>query len=235
MNVRRYINDNSPAILSGLGVLGFITAIGMAIKATPKAMEILDEKAEKENSTRYDQAIAVAPVYSPTVGMVLISTACIVAGNYVHNYRYGAMLALYSVTERTLQKWQSSVMDEVSKKKYEQVRDRVLAPEEPAPASLFVEDEEKTICFDVYTGRYFKVDTVESVRRIVNDLNEILRMEDFVPLNDFYFELGIPKVQFGDYVGWHVDNGSIEVDLDAILQNDKPIVTVSFQVQPRGI
>jgi hypothetical protein len=95
-------------------------------------------------------------------------------------------------------------------------------------------DDERVLFFDVYSGRYFQTDSVETVRKVVNDLNDRLFAEDFVPLNDFYFGVGLPNVEFGDEVGWHVIDGSVQVKYDSFLKNDRPGVTVSFELKPRS-
>jgi hypothetical protein len=166
--------------------------------------------------------------------MVLLSTGCIVASNRIHRYRYASLLALYSIGEKSLQKWQDSVLEEVGQKKYEQVRERTVKSDEPLPVNLLTDDS-TVACFDVFSGRYFKTDSIETVRRIVNDLNDRLIVGDFVPLNDLYFELGLDRVEFGDQVGWllHDHDETIKVNFDPFMKNDRPVVSVSFVVKPR--
>lgn len=230
MKIVNTIQKQSPAILAGLGVAGFITSVIMSAKATPKAMDILEEM--PENSTAKEKAEALVPVYAPTAAMVLISTACIVGSNRIHNYRYASLLALYSIGQKSLARWQDAVLDEVGRKKYEDVRERVLKPDGPVPESILIDDE-RVLFYDVYSGRYFRSDSVETVRKVVNDLNDILYRDDWVSLNEFYYEIGLPPTEFGGNVGWLVEDGSIKIDLDAYLKDDRPCVSVSFQLKPK--
>jgi hypothetical protein len=203
----------------------------MAAKATPKAVDAL--KDIPSDSTTMEKAKVLAPIYSPAAGMICLSTACIVGSNHVHKYRYAAVLALYSVGERTLQRWQESVLEEVGPKKYEKVRERSVTPDKPVPDSIIL-GEDSVLFYDVYSGRYFKESSVEMVRRYINDMNERMYTEDFVPINDFYYSVGLPGMQYGNEVGWSIDEGNVKVSLDAFLKDDRPCVSVSFPVRPKG-
>lgn len=232
MKLKNTLTRQSPAILAALGCLGFITSVVMSAKATPKAMEIL--KTQPEDSTTMEKVKAIAPIYAPTVGMVLVSTACVVGSNRIHRYRYASILALYSIGEKSLQRWQNAVLDEVGEKKYENVRERVVAPKGTVPAGILL-DESQIVCFDVFSGRYFKTNSIETIRRIINDMNDRLIIGDFVALNEFYYELGLDRVEFGDEVGWllHDHDETIKVTFDPFMKDDRPVVSVSFVVKPK--
>lgn len=225
-----YLRDQYPNLVAAAGVAGFISSVVMAAKAAPKANQILDEF--EEDAPLYDKVKAIAPVYAPTVGMILISTACIVASNRAHRHRYAGLLALYSIGEKSLQKWQESIVEEVGEKKFEKVRERVVSPnEDPVPAAILL-DEDRVLFFDVFSGRYFRMNSVETARRIINDLNDQILSGDWVSLNELYFHLGLERVEFGDDIGWAAYHGTIQAQFDALLKGDRPCVSISFVVKP---
>lgn len=234
MNINNIIKDQYPNLLAATGVAGFITAVVMAAKAAPKAEYELDLLEEKQAEwSVLDKARAVAPIYAPAAGMILISTACIVASNRAHRHRYASLLAIYSIGEKTLQRWQASVLEEVGEKKFEKVRERVVSPDDnPVPTAILL-DEDRVVFFDVFSGRYFRMNSVESVRRIINDMNDQLLAGDWISLNDLYFELGLERTEYGDELGWAAYHGTIQADFDSFLKNDRPCVSVSFIVKPR--
>jgi len=231
MKVMRTLENKSPVIFSLLGITGFITSVVMAAKAAPVAEKVLNERPNDADSF-LEKTKAVIPIYAPTAGMVLISTGCILASNRIYHHRYSSILALYALGERSMKKWQDVIFDEVGEKSFEKVRERVVAPEEAMPA--IVVDDPTVLCYDTYSGRYFKTDSVETVRRYINDLNDVLFQEDFVGINDFYFMVGLPKTEFGDDVGWNVADGSIQVRFDSFLVNDRPCVVISFGLGPKA-
>ena len=231
MKAKQTLTNNSPTILAGLGIAGFIGAIFMTTKAAPKAAKVL-EKHNDSGSTTIEKVKAVAPIYAPTAGMILMSTACIVGSNRIHNYRYASLLALYSIGQQTIDRWQDAVLDEVGKKKYEKVRERVVEPVGEPPVSI-LPDDERTLFFDVFTARYFRSDSIETFLKVFNDLNDKMFNDDFSNLNDFYYGVGLEATQFGDEWGWNIANGAIEADFDAFLKNDRPIVSITFKIEPK--
>ncbi len=225
VKIKSTIENKSPVILSLLGIAGFVTSIIMAAKTAPVAkykLELLPE-----DSTFLEKAKAVTPLYAPTVGMTLISTACIVGSHRVYNHRYSSLLAVYTIGEKSLKKWQDSIFDEVGEKKFEKIKERVIAPEDPLPDSVMLDDE-RVLFYDSYSGRHFWSGSVEAVRQIINDLNMDLFREDFVAVNDFYYKVGLSRTEFGDDVGWHIGDGGICITFDAYLHNDRPCITISF-------
>ena len=233
MKIKQTLHNNSPTILAGLGIAGFITAIIMTAKAAPKAERVL-ERNEMINfdASLKEKVMLVAPIYAPTIGMAMMSTACIVGSNRIHRYRYASILALYSIGQKSLQRWQDAVVDEVGEKKFNKVRERVAEPRGEPPVSI-LPDDERTLFFDVYTGRYFRSDSIETVRKVFNDLNDTMFSDDFAPLNDFYFGVGLEDTEFGNDVGWNIANGSITAEFDAFLKNERPIVSITFEIKPR--
>ena len=229
MKLKNELTRQSPAILAALGCVGFITSVIMAVKATPTATNTLRNLDEP---TRLEKAKAIAPIYAPTVGMMMLSTASIVGSNRIHSYRYASLLALYSIGERSLKRWQEAVLDEVGEKNYEKVRERILTSDDTVPSDMLIDDE-RVLFYDVYSGRYFRADSVELVRRAINDMNDMLYSEDFVGLNEFYWSVGLPDVEFGNEFGWRISDGSIKIALDAYLKNDVPCIHVSFVVKPK--
>jgi len=230
MKLSHQLEENAPLILAGLAIGGFIASAVMSARAAPKAQEELDEL--PEDATYYEKGRAIASLYAPTVGMLMLSTACIVASNRMYRQRYVTLLALYSIGEKTLQKWQESVLEVVGPKKAEAVRERTVYPDAPMPTNLILNDD-KVMFFDVLNGRYFYSDSIETVRQAVNDLNERMLSEDFMAVNELYYYLSLPPIELGDDIGWRIDDGSIKIVLDAFIKDDKPCVSMSFVTKPK--
>ena len=49
-NTKTALKKHSPEILTGIGIAGMITAAVMAVKATPKALTLIEEKKEEQNT-----------------------------------------------------------------------------------------------------------------------------------------------------------------------------------------
>jgi hypothetical protein len=231
MNIKQIFKENSPAILAGMGVVGFMTAIVLTAKAAPKAKELLDEM---EDAPTIEKVKMVAPIYAPTAGMVLISTACIIGSNRMYQMRYGALLALYAVGERNIQRLQDAIFEEVGEKKAEKIRVKSVEPPMDPPKDILGDEDPKNQWFyDTFSGRYFRARSVESVKAAINFLNEEMFQEDFANINTFYYQLGLPSIEFGDGIGWYADGGVVTADFDAFLRGgDTPVISVTFRDKP---
>lgn len=225
------LRNHAPGLLSVVGVAGFITAVVMSAKAAPRAYEALRET---EDEPPLERIKAVAPIYAPTAGMILLSTACIMASNRAYKQRYAGLLAIYSIGERSMERWQRAVVEEVGPKRAEKVRERAVSPQddEPVPTALLLE-EERAVFFDRYSGRYFRATDVETIRRTINNLNDQILSGDYVSLNDLYFEFGLPPTEYGDDVGWASYHGTIQATLDAFVHDNRAVIGISFDVKPR--
>jgi len=231
MNLKYLLQKNSPGILSLLGVAGFVTATVMVAKIAPIANDILVEEKQK---TFKEKAKRVFPLYAPSIGLMLISSGCIFAANKVSSKRYSSLLALYAISEQGFKKLQQSALEELGEKKYNQIKDKFLTPTEEIPEEFTDEDDPRGILFyDTFTGRFFASKSLEAVRRVINDMNEDMYSSGFVDLNSFYYGVGLPPTDLGNHVGWHVENGSINVEFWPIMHNGRPISSVSFKVNPR--
>ena len=62
-NIRFGIAKHSPEILTGIGIAGMITTTILAVKATPKAIKLLEEEAVEKNIPKEDLTIKVTILF----------------------------------------------------------------------------------------------------------------------------------------------------------------------------
>lgn len=234
--VLRILAQNGPRILTGLGIGGFISAVGMAVQATPKAMWLL-EKDPRPKLTPFETVKVAWTCYVPTVGMVLLSSACIIGATSAMNKRYAALAGLYGITETAFREYQAKIVETFGASKEEKVRGEIYekklleSPQDLAGTLLLGGSD--MLCFDVLSGRYFR-STVEELRRIMNNLNKNLLTEMFISQNDLYSEIGLEPLKGGDLLGWDVNKGLIDMTFSAKLTYaGKPCIVVDYRISPR--
>lgn len=247
--IGRTITKNSPTILTALGISGFVSTVVMAIKATPKAIDILDhERAfrHEQYAMPYDAPIPIQDVveltwkvYTPTVLMGVTSIASILFATSITNRRNLALTSLYSIAETTLKDYQKKVVETIGETKEKKINAELagdeLAKHPMNNKSIIVSGLGDTLCYDQYTGRYFKGD-VEQIRKTVNEFNRHLLTEMQMSLNELYSGIGLDTVESGEHIGWDVDKGLVDIDFTAKLASGNvPCVVLTFTNKPTKI
>ena len=128
-------------------------------------------------------------------------------------------------------------METIGEKKEELIRDKIHKDRmEKDPVSkneIFITDKGDTLCYDYYTGRYFKSD-IEKIKRAINELNRKMLLENYVSLNDFYEEIGLARTSTGDRLGWNTDTGLLDLNFSSQLSEEgKPCLVIDFKVMPK--
>ena len=98
--------------LTGIGIAGMITTTVMAVKSTPKALDLMAELKEKHKNDTEKKEIAkdvvtkVAPVYLPSVITGGLSIACLIGASSVNARRNAALATAYTLSESALKEYQ---------------------------------------------------------------------------------------------------------------------------------
>lgn len=230
----------SPAILAGVGIAGMFFTVVTAVRATPKALTLIDEKKQElhvHSLTPAETVQATWKCYIPSAVTGAISTACLIGGTSINFKRNAALATAYALSESTLKEYQKKVVETIGEKKEQGVRDAVAKERiEKNPIStkeVVITEKGDTLCLDYLSGRYFKSDR-EKINRAINDLNRRMLDEMYVSLNDYYYEMGLGSIGVGDELGWNIDNGLIEPDFSCQLTEDgTPCLVISYLVAPR--
>lgn len=239
-STRTFIGKHSPEILTGIGVTGMITTTVFAVKATPKALILIEEKKrelEVEDLTAMETVKAAWKPYIPAALICVASTSCIVGASAVNSKRNAALATAYAISERTLIKYRDKVIDTIGEKKEKEVREKVAQDDvnnnKVSNSQVIVTEKGNTLCRDSISGRYFKSD-IDKIKKVVNELNRQLIHQNYISLNEFYYELGLDSTKNGSYLGWNIDSGLIEVEFSAcIAEDDTPCIVVDYTIAPR--
>lgn len=247
--IRNTMKKHSPEILTGLGISGMVVTVVVAVRATPKALamieqaeidkgyELAKEGREEEPFTTLDAIKAAWTCYIPAAVIGSVSIACLIGANTVNARRHAALATAYALSESTLTEYQSKVKEEIGAKKEGAIRDAIAKDridKDPVKEKEVIETSRgETLCYDVLSGRYFKSD-IEKIRRAVNDLNRQMRYDMYVSLNEFYYLIGLDGIKIGDDLGWNIDSGYMEPDFRSQLTEDgTPCLVLDYQVAPR--
>ena len=135
------IKKNSPEILLGAGIVGFVGTIVLACRATCRADEVLEfhkrkikdindakeiADADPEGEMSYDVEIyrqdkairylkttgSLAKLYAPTVAVGTLSLACILTSRNIMQKRYLGVVAAYNGVSAAFEEYRKRVRDE---------------------------------------------------------------------------------------------------------------------------
>lgn len=244
-NVKTVLSDHSPEILTGLGIAGMITTTVLAVSATPKALDLIVEAEDKKANEKHIDHLTKLEVvkvawkpYIPAAITGVTSIVCLIGASSVNSKRNAALATAYNLSATALSEYKQKVIETVGEKKEQLVKNKIAedrVKKEPVnPSTIIVNGTGSTRCFDTITKRRF-VSDIETIKRIVNELNRrMINGEDYISLNEFYYELGLDEVSIGDELGWNVVRGLIELDFSAQLDTDGvPCIVIDYTVVPK--
>lgn len=239
-NVKSATVKHSPEILTGVGIAGMVTTTVMAVRATPKALRLLDEEKKRQNVDKLEPVDIVKTTwkcYIPAAVTGTVSVVCLIGASSVNIRRNAALTAAYTLSESTLRDYQKKVIETIGEKKEQTVRDAVAKDRlEKNPVEnkeVIITAKGETLCFDVVSGRYFKSD-IDKLKKAENELNRQMRDEMYISLNEFYYEVGLEPVKLGEDLGWNIDDGYIDLHFSSQLATDgTPCLVIDYGYGPR--
>jgi len=236
-NLGGVVSRNSPAILTGLGCAGVLGTAILTGRATLKASEIL--KMEDDQLPTVDVVKLTWKVFVPPVLMGATSIACIIGANSINSSRNAALAALYSLSETAFREYKDKVVEEIGRNKELKIRDNIaqdrVINNPVGDRTIIITGNGDTLCYDILSDRYFK-SSAEKIRQQVLELNEDLRTEMWMDLNDLYYAIGLPSNKLGQQVGFDMDKGYIKIDYSSQLTPEgQPCLTIDTTVYPRYV
>lgn len=199
-----FLKRNSSTILTCVGAAGVIATTVTAVKATPKALALLEQAKEDkgEDLTKLETVKIAGPAYIPTAVIGVSTLACIFGANVLNHRGQASLMSAYALVDSSYKDYKKKVDELYGEEAGEQVRAAIAKDkyeENPVPP---VEDD-KRLYYDYYSERYFEA-TPYAVQKAEYELNKALMMDDGVYLNEWYRQLGLDPVKHGDDFGWSV-------------------------------
>ena len=239
-SAERVLTKYSPGILTGIGITGMIGATFMAVKATPKALYLIEakkEESEVEELTPIETIKTCWKCYIPATLTTVASTACLIGASTVSAKRNAALATAYSISEAALREYQEKVVEVVGEKKEKAVRDAVAKNQierDPVTKSevVIIDSNSNTLCYEPLSGRYFK-STIDKIKKAEIKLDRQMIQEMYVSLNDFYWEIGLDETDLGDKMGWNLSKGYMDLSFSSQLADDgTPCAVIVYGIPP---
>lgn len=229
-----FVKRHDSAILTGVTIVGTLSAVYFAIRDTPKCERLLDELNE-EGATKTEKAKALLPLALPTAMATAVAVGSAILNHKVTSDRISSLISAYqikqAISEEYKKKVQEKLGDEADEIEDDIARDGLKAARN-SNASVIQTGHGNDRMYDAWSGREFDSD-INHIKSVVNDLNYQLMSEMFISVNEYYQAIGLPGCDAGKEHGWNVDYGMIELRFTAELdENDKPYTMIQFRNQP---
>lgn len=240
-NTSMALSKHAPGILTGFGIAGMFTTTILAVKATPKALKLIEQKKKAEGVKQLTPLETIKTTwkcYIPAGSIAIASTACLIGASSISGRRNAVLATAYEIAKTAHHEYREKVIETIGEKKEELIRDKVAKEQiEKNPVSnntVILTDSGNTLCYDTLSGRYFRTD-IDKIKRIENELNRQMVHDMYISLNDFYSALGLECVYpLGEDLGWKCDNGLITLDFSSQLnERDEPCLVINYSIAPK--
>ena len=255
LNLTKIIKDTqsavskySPEILTAAGVVGMFTTVVLAVKATPKAVDLIEEKKlelshergeDVETLTKVETVKTTWKCYVPAAVSGLASAACIIGAQSVNAKRNAAIVAAYKLTESALQEYKETVVETIGEEKERAIRSKVAQKRvDRDPVSnkqVIIVGNAEYLYYDPISSRYFKT-TANALKDAEIELNRgmLHDITGYASVNDLYDVLDLENIDIGDELGWNTSN-LIKIDIHdtKVAPDGSPCFVIDYTNPPR--
>lgn len=198
---KMFFSKNGSTILTCVGGVGVIATSVMAVKATPRALQLMN-KAEEEKGeplTKFEIVKVATPVYIPSIVVGASTLICIFGANVLNKRAQASLVSAYALTSESFKEYRNKV-DELYGEEANNEITKEIAKDHYTETNISVPDNEQ-LFYDAFSNQYF-TSTMFKVQQAEYYLNRDLTMRDYAYLNEFYEHLDIDGVEGGWKLGW---------------------------------
>jgi hypothetical protein len=236
-----FFKRNSSTILTVVGGAGVITTTVLAIKATPKAVTLLEE-AKKEKGTeltKLEKAKVVTPIYIPTMISGVTTLACIFGANILNKRQQAALMSAYALLDNSYKEYKNKVKEIYGEEGNDKVVAEIVKDKYEESEEIETNGDE-ILFYDNFSDQFF-LSTRVRVSQAEYNLNRNISMDGYASLNEFYEYLDIEPVDGGEELGWS-DGGNltrywqswIDFEHKTVLMedNETECIVINMQQEP---
>ena len=254
MSLKSFARQKSPIVLAIMASAGVIATAVMAVKATPKAVELIkaDSRAKHDGdpdaSTKTEAVLAAWKCYIPAAAFGGATIACIVGANMLNTRQQLAIGSAYSLAKQSFKEYKNKLKElygeEADKKieeaiKVDKCRDvsiyaDTLGTRNDLDPGETVEPDILRTFYDSFSDRYFE-STLAKVIEAEYHINRNYVLGEEVTLNEFYDFLGLDHTDAGDDLSWYGLDGVQWLDFNhrmTVLDDGMEVCVIDMAFEP---
>lgn len=202
IKTQKSVKRNAPALLSTISAVGVVSTAVLTAKATPKALQLLQQAKEEKNEELLlsEKVMVMAPAYIPATLVGVSTIACIFGAHVLNKKQKAALTSAYMLLNTSYKEYQNKVKEMYGEGEETAVRVE-LAKDKAKEQEVTHEDDGKTLFYDEYSQRYFRA-TNETVLRAQYIVNKEVTTNFYATINEFYKLVGLDPIDGGEIIGW---------------------------------
>ena len=237
-----FLKRNSSTILTCVGAAGVIATAVTAVKATPKAMALLDHAKEEkgEELTTFETVKIAGPAYIPSVVLGVSTLACIFGANLLSKQGQASLMSAYALVDRSYKDYRKKVSELYGEEAGSKIRAGIAKDKYEEQPHQEIADGNR-LYYDYYSGRYFEASPT-LVKTAEYELNRKLMLDDCAYLNEWYYLLDLEPLEHGLDFGWSTCANSdmywqtwVDFHHEKVVMDDGlECIIISFMQEPYG-
>lgn len=218
----RAMKKASPTILTCIGAIGVVATAVLAVKATPKALELVEADSRKNHdgdpnaATKMEAVKSCWKCYIPAAATGVATITCVFGANILNRRQQASLASAYALLNRTYQDYRRSVKNVFGEEGDQMVLQDMAIERVDQEHTIYTSGafesttldfgvpEEEHLFYDIYSDRQF-TSTIGKVLQAEYHLNRMFAINGEAMLNEFYKYLGIAPLPDCEELGWWVD------------------------------
>lgn len=242
MDIKKIWDEKGADILTGLGVLGVFGTAVLAVRDTPKALQLIEQKEQYKierygySLTRVEKVLAGIPGYLPTILMATATISCIIGSRNISAREKAALTSAYIALRESYDEYRQKVKDVFGEKAEAHITTEIIR--DTTLREKYGDIFEDKLFYDEYGDRYFKM----SMYELQNNLYDVNRMYNHLgemSLNDFYEFFNLDGLELGDKIGWNAYKdwecagfSWIQLLFDEFIKDGEKVLSIKLSIEP---
>lgn len=201
-DVQYFLKKHSTLIMTIAASCGVITTTVLAVKATPKAVKLLEE-AEVKKGEELTVIEKIKYGWTPYIycGLSAIGTiACIISIEHLNHKKQISLISAYTLLENSFSQYRDNIK-QICGEDVDLLARQEIVRARYDPTLIVPENDEELLFFD-YQGMRFFYSSFHNVIRAEHQILESIHNRGYACLNEYYDYLGIPQLDYGYQLGW---------------------------------
>ncbi len=163
-----HLKRASPTILTYLAAIGVVATSVMAVKATPKAMMLLEQATDEkgEELTKLEVVRVAGPVYIPALAIGVSTISCIFGANVLNKRNQASLVSAYALLNQSYQQYRNAAKTVYGEDADEKIKIEAAKNVYVSADGYYIYDpeseSEEILFYDTFCQRYF-TSTMSSV------------------------------------------------------------------------